>query len=218
MFQHPFHFRSILSPSSQFLHVLFKYIIHMSWTSQIRTVLIHFLWTNCGAPLCHHSDSLTQHLPCSSAPILILSEVPRAVATVFLFPDFFTLSSLIFFFSFFTYFLFLTISRFSCQPLALALFLSWYGCFSLKEFLWPHWFFCYKSILSSFPFLPLLAKQLKHFPDLIKSSHTFNCSRPWLTSLSPLPSPIILSYSFRSNCACSYMPDSSSASSSHTTI
>lgn len=98
MFQHPFHFRSILSPSSQFLHVLFKYIIHMSWTSQIRTVLIHFLWTNCGAPLCHHSDSLTQHLPCSSAPILILSEVPRAVATVFLFPDFFTLSSLIFFF------------------------------------------------------------------------------------------------------------------------
>lgn len=74
--------------------------------------------------------------------------------------------------------------------------------FSLKEFLWPQWFLCYKSIHSSLPFLPLRAKQLKYFPDLIKSSHTFDCSRPWLTQLfSSLPYNSLLRH--RSICACS---------------
>lgn len=135
IFQHPFPFHSICSPSSQLL--LLRCIIHISWTPQIPTVLIlsfavvfHFA---------SHSDSLIQNQGYSSA-LVILSKDSSPVAMIYLFPVFFFFCPK---FSF-TYFPSLAISRLSCHSLDLSHFLSWYSCFSLKELLWPHWFFCYK--------------------------------------------------------------------------
>lgn len=141
MFQHPFPFHSICSHNSQLL--LLKCIIHMSWTSQISTVLI--LSSAVVFHFASHSDSLIQH-QCYSSALVILSKDSSLVAMIYLFPDFF-------FFFFcpkfsFTYFPSLAISRLSCHFLDLFRFLSWYSCFSLKELLLPHWFFCYKF----FPF------------------------------------------------------------------
>lgn len=84
IFQHPFPFHSICSPSSQLL--LLRCIIHISWTPQIPTVLIlsfavvfHFA---------SHSDSLIQNQGYSSA-LVILSKDSSPVAMIYLFPVFF---------------------------------------------------------------------------------------------------------------------------------
>lgn len=91
MFQHPFPFHSICSPSSQLL--LLKCIIHMSWTSQIPTVLI--LSSAVVFHFASHSDSLIQH-QCYSSALVIFSKDSSPATMIYLFPDFFFLSQIFF--------------------------------------------------------------------------------------------------------------------------
>lgn len=185
MSQHPFYFTlNSWFSSPTWMHYLFVLDLTDPTCSHSFPVVFH---------LSNPSDCPTQHQICQLRLFLNPQPSSSNCFTGF-FCSSFSVRVLSLLFS-------LIISRFSCQPLALALFLSWHGFSTLKEFLWPQWILCYKSIHSSLPFLPLLAKQLKYFPDLIKSSHTFDCSCPWLTQLfSSLPYNSLL-LSHRSVCA-----------------